>query len=248
MVIRSTGLHFITCTLAFPIRSDQSLNFKTRGTEKSLYCEGISSFLCPDEDIWYRNTKTPPHIHLWMTTYPFKHTRSLSTTHTHTSLVALETCRRFWGEIPLNMKPSENTEDNWRETFHENQHNGKPLRHIGTSDFKLTSFPVSYRVPPSHHLEERHPQSRSCTHTLHRSRESICTWPRHLWAYRGERPVSPCLVCSSGLSECDKTHEGLRSNWGDLQCHDRFTTLLLQAYIQWNIYSVSVTVIYCRQN
>lgn len=173
-----------------------------------------------------------------MTTYLLKHTRSLVV---------------FWrsgfsGEIPLNLKPSENKDDRWRETFCIPQ---KPTRRqtppsLWTLWLRSDIMSCWVSCSPAYHLEEsRHIQSRSCTYiapfkgvhlhlaqtplSLVRRKASLTMFSLFFW-----------------LSKCDKTHEGLRSNWGDLQCHDRFTTLLLQTYIQWNIYSVSVSVIYCR--
>lgn len=132
----------------------------------------------------------------------------------------------------------------WRETFHENQHTGEPLNWL--SGLELTSCPVRYQVP--HHLAG---SERACvfTHT-HAGRHAH----RRSWVHMHlaqtfllwrEWPVWPCLVCSSALSKCDKTHEWVRRNSGDLQHRDRFTALLLQTYIHWNIYSPPVIVIYC---
>lgn len=125
--------------------------------------------------------------------------------------------------------------------LHENQHIGNPPP--SHRALWLPTDIMSWWLSGSltHHLEER-----SHAHTPNRASDSICTWPRHLWAQWGERPAPPCLVCSSGLSECDKTHEGLRINWGDLQCHDRFTALPLWTYAQWNIYSVCVDVMHSK--
>lgn len=132
-------------------------------------------------------------------------------------------------EIPLNIKPRENTGRKWRETFHENQNGGEPLRRVRPSHFKLTSCAGSYHVL-------------SCS-----SPESVQTDPHthtHTWLHLGqtplscrERPALPCLVCYSAPSKCDKTHEGMKSNEVDSRCRDRFTALLLQAYIQWIIYT-----------
>lgn len=180
-----------------------------------------------------------------MTTYPFKHTSRL--THTHTQVLWFSCyAEGFQGKFLWTWNPVKirTVSEEKHSTFQENQHNGKPLRHIGRSDFQLTSCPVRSHVPL--HITCRragtHTQSRSCTHTAPFKGAHLHLAQTPLSLVRRKASLT---MFSLFCSQCDKSHEGLRTNWGDLQCHDRFTALLMQTYIQWNIYSISVTVIYC---
>lgn len=125
-----------------------------------------------------------------MTTFPFQHTSSLSLScalsYTHTHVVwFLCYAEGFQGKFLWTWNPVKiwTVSEEKHSTFHKKQHNGKPLRHIGRSDFQLTSCPVRYHVHPLHITWRgagTQTQSRSCTHTA--VFKSICTWTRHLWA------------------------------------------------------------------
>lgn len=176
--------------------------------------------------------------------------RTISLTHTCTA----NTQRTLWflcntegseGEIPLNTKPRKNTGNKLKRNIPREPTHWWTLKltlWIGTD---IMSCSLSSSTSPgreraclrihTHTHAGRHAHRRSWVH-MHLAQTFL------LWR---EWPVLPCLVCSSALSKCDKTHEWARRNSGDLQHRDRFTALLLQTYIHWNIYSPPVIVIYC---
>lgn len=169
----------------------------------------------------------------------------------HTTPVVFVLLTGLSGEIPLNMKPSTNREGKWRETF------SMPLELTlqQTPFFTLSATHMSWHhvllvsgFPPHHLVESTHTRALCYTEIITFMRAHLHL-TRHLWAQWGERPVSPCLVCSSGLSNPDKTHEALRSNRGVLQWHDRYTALLLQTYCIFRaLFTLLVTHWkYCRQ-